>query len=419
LDKENLKIHIVGAGVSGLIAAIVLEKYGFTPIIIEETDRVGGRVKTDIIDGFQLDRGFQVLLSKYPMAQKYLDFSKLKLQKLKSGAVIFNNGKQKIIGDPLRDTTVIFPTLFSAVGNLSDKIKILQLSLRLKKKSIDEIFQSQELSTIDYLNTLGFSSQMIAQFFFPFFTGIFLETNLKTSSRMFEFVFKMFGEGLAVIPKGGMEEISKQLLSKLEKTVFRFKTEVTLVTEKLIKLKNGKQLKSDATIIATNANKLIENEANEDIHWKSCQTLYFKTKERVISKPFIGLIPNKNSLINNIFYHSSIQIRNPNKEELLSVTVVKDHHLSEVELITMVAKELKKECNIKKIEFLKIYNIPKALPDLNNLRYEIASDEIKVSSGIFLAGDVMSNGSLNAAMVNGEKAALIIIENFKKRGITA
>ena len=131
------------------------------------------------------------------------------------------------------------------------------------------------------------------------------------------------------------------------------------------------------------------------------------------------MIPNKNSLINNIFYHSSIQIRNPNKEELLSVTVVKDHHLSEVELITMVAKELKKECNIKKIEFLKIYNIPKALPDLNNLRYEIASDEIKVSSGIFLAGDVMSNGSLNAAMVNGEKAALIIIENFKKRGITA
>ena len=112
MDKKDFKIYIVGAGVSGLVAAQVLENKGYHPIILEASDRAGGRVKTDIKKGFQLDHGFQVLLSSYPAAQKYLDFKALKLQKLKPGAVIFKNGKQQVIGDPLRDISTLFSTLF-------------------------------------------------------------------------------------------------------------------------------------------------------------------------------------------------------------------------------------------------------------------------------------------------------------------
>ncbi|MDA9254360.1 FAD-dependent oxidoreductase, partial [Flavobacteriaceae bacterium] len=89
---------------------------------------------------------------------------------------------------------------------------------------------------------------MIAQFFSPFFTGIFLENKLTTSSRMFEFVFKMFGEGLAVIPKGGMEEISKQLVAKLSNTTFQFNTKVRTVSDEEIILNTGEKLASTATI---------------------------------------------------------------------------------------------------------------------------------------------------------------------------
>ena len=123
MAQKDLKIYIIGAGVSGLIAAKVLENNGYAPVVLEATDRAGGRVKTDLIDGFQLDHGFQVLLSSYPAAQKYLDFKALELQELRSGAVIFKNGKQQVIGDPLRDISVLFSTLFSGVGNLLDKIK--------------------------------------------------------------------------------------------------------------------------------------------------------------------------------------------------------------------------------------------------------------------------------------------------------
>ena len=413
MSQKDFKIYIVGAGVSGLVAAQVLENSGYAPVVLEATDRAGGRVKTDFIDGFQLDHGFQVLLSSYPAAQKYLDFKALELQELRSGAVIFKNGKQQVIGDPLRDISVLFSTLFSGVGNLLDKIKILQLSLRLQKKSIDAIFSSQEISTKEYLQEFGFSSQMIAQFFSPFFTGIFLENKLTTSSRMFEFVFKMFGEGLAVIPKGGMEEISKQLVAKLSNTTFQFNTKVRSVSDKEIILNTGEKLASTATIIATDASKLINNAPPKNLSWKSCQTLYFTANKRVIEKPMIGLVSKEDSLINNIFYHTSVATHSNNTEELLSVTVVKEHQLSEEQLIAAVIKQLKEECHIDTITFLAIYSIKRALPDLKNIKYEVSASETQLSSSIFLAGDVQLNGSLNAAMIAGEKAAFQVIASLK------
>ena len=410
MSQKDLKIYIIGAGVSGLIAAKVLENSGYAPVVLEATDRAGGRVKTDLIDGFQLDHGFQVLLSSYPAAQKYLDFKALELQELRSGAVIFKNGKQQVIGDPLRDISVLFPTLFSGVGNLLDKIKILQLSLRLQKKSIDAIFSSQEISTKEYLQEFGFSSQMIAQFFSPFFTGIFLENKLTTSSRMFEFVFKMFGEGLAVIPKGGMEEISKQLVAKLSNTTFQFNTKVRSVSDEEIILNTGEKLASTVTIIATDASKLVRNSPPKNLIWKSCQTLYFTANKRVIEKRMIGLVSKEDSLINNIFYHTSVATYSNNTQELLSVTVVKQHQLSEKELVTKILMQLKEECQIDDLTFLAIYHIKNALPDLKDVKYEVLPSETQLSSGIFLAGDLQLNGSLNAAMISGEKAALRVID---------
>jgi protoporphyrinogen oxidase len=413
LDKKDFKIYIVGAGVSGLVAAQVLENQGYQPVILEASGRAGGRVKTDIKKGFQLDHGFQVLLSSYPAAQKYLDFKALKLQELKPGAVIFNKGKQQIIGDPLRDFSILFSTFFSGVGTFSDKFKIFQLNMKLKNKSIEAIFSSDEISTKAYLQEFGFSSQIIAQFFTPFFTGIFLENELTTSSRMFDFVFKMFGEGLAVLPKGGMEEISKQLVSNLKHTTFQYNTQVSSVSDDEIVLHTGEKLSSTATIIATDASKLLNNAPPKNLIWKSCQTLYFTANKRVIEKPMIGLVSKEDSLINNIFYYTSVATDTNNTEELLSVTVVKAHQLSEEQLIATVKKQLKEECHIDTITFLEIYSIKRALPDLKNIKYDVSPSETKLSPGIYLAGDVQLNGSLNAAMIAGEKAALQVIASLK------
>lgn len=410
MDKQAIKIHIIGAGISGLIAATVLEEHGFSSRIIEATDSVGGRVKTAIIDGYQLDHGFQVLLTAYPAAQKYLNFDALELQKFLPGASIFKNGKQKIIGDPLRDSSLLFSTLFSGIGTLSDKLRILRLNNKLKKKTIIDIFTEKEQSTLSYLMDYGFSFKMIDNFFQPFFSGIFLENRLETSSRMFEFVYKMFGEGHAALPKNGIQAIPKQLFQKLKHTTFKFNTTVAAINDKEILLTDNTTLESHFTIVATDPSHLIPNLKNKPTEWKSCDTLYFETENRGIKKPLIGLIPIHNTLINNIFYHTSLATSTTLDKELLSVTVIDNQNLQGEQLIKRVQTELKEHCNIDACTFIKHYSIPKALPQLNNLQYEILPSETQLTPEIFLAGDTLLNGSLNAAMISGERAALGLIE---------
>jgi protoporphyrinogen oxidase len=412
MNKKDYKIHIIGAGVSGLIAAKVLEDNGFSPVVIEATDRVGGRVKTDVIDGFQLDHGFQVLLTSYPAAQKYLDYQSLELQKFLPGAAIFKNKKQHIIGDPLRDLSLLFSTLFSGIGSISDKLKILKLNTYLKHKKISDIFSDKEQSTLSYLQDYGFSDAMISDFFKPFFSGIFLETELETSSRMFEFVYKMFGEGDAAIPKAGIEAIPKQLQQNLNNTMFKFNTKVVSINEGQIILEDSTSLESHFTIVATEASHLVSNLKNQSIEWKSCETLYFETKKRAISKKLIGLITKEGTLINNIFYHTSLDSITKPTNELLSVTVINNQNLSNEVLIDRVKVELKSHCNIDSCTFLKQYTIPKALPKLHNLQYDMMTTETRLSNTIFLAGDTQLNGSLNAAMISGERAALAVTETL-------
>jgi protoporphyrinogen oxidase len=412
MNKTDLNLHIIGAGVSGLVAAHVLEKQGIKPTIIEAYDRVGGRVKTDVVSGYQLDHGFQVLLNAYPVAKKYLDYAALELQAFLPGAVIFKDGKQKVIGDPMREASMLLSTVFSGIGTVADKVQVLRLNQQLKNKTIDDIFADDEQTTLAYLKAFGFSEKMIHDFFKPFFTGIFLESELSTSSRMFEFVYKMFGEGLATLPKGGIEAIPNQLAARLKKTTFQFNTRVQAVRDGEIVLAD-EVIKSDYTIIATEASGLMAGLENQQTKWKSCHTFYFEVPERKVEKPLIGLIPDIDAVINNICYPTSLKTKTKGNNELLSVTVVDDQGLSGKELLNRVTEELSSHCGISSARFLKQYEIPKALPDLTDLQYEVDPSETQLTDTVFLAGDTQLNGSLNAAMIAGERAAMAVLEKMK------
>jgi protoporphyrinogen oxidase len=411
-SKKHRNIYIIGAGISGLIAALELEKHGYHPTIIEASDSVGGRVKTDVIEGYQLDYGFQVLLTSYPAAQKYLNYEELELQKFLPGAVIFENKSTAILGDGFRSFDLLFSTLTTNKVTFRDKLKILRLNRILKSKRLEDIFSEEETTTLQYLKNFGFSQKAIRNFFTPFLSGIFLETTLTTSSRMFEFVYKMFGTGYAALPKAGIGAIPNQLKSKLKSTTFLFNTKVASVEKDSIKLSNGDVLESNMTIIATDSSSLLSNRKSTKQEWKSCQTLYFETEKRTITKPLIGLIANEFSLINNIFFTTSIANSSTSKKELLSVTIVRDHNLHETLLVKEVIKELKEICGIDVIKFLKMYDIPKALPKLESLKYAPTKETIEVNDSIILAGDQLCNGSLNAAMLSGELAAKVALENL-------
>lgn len=406
--KED--IYIIGAGISGLIAAFELEKEGYRPIILEQTDDVGGRVKTMNEKGYALDLGFQVLLSAYPLVNEYLDLEKLELTNLESGALVYANNTSYLIGDPFRNWKILIPTLMADIGSIRDKLKILKLSHRLKKKTLNEIFKSREITTQEYLVEFGFSSKIIERFFKPFFAGIFLEPNLRTSSRMFEFVYKMFGEGYATIPKLGIGEVSKQLKNKLHRTEFMFNCKVEKITDSQIYLSSGENKTHQGVIIANSAASLLHGLKEQEIAWKGCMCLYFEVDQTNIPNKTIALMAEPGNYTNNLYAYKDTSTG----KTILSATTLQYGNKSDNDIIEKIITEIKKYAGSSQVNYIQHYRINQALPDIQDLRMTSQPIESEVGENIFLAGDYLFNGSLNAAMESGRLAAKGIIQKRMK-----
>lgn len=418
---QNEKVIIIGAGIAGLTAAIELEKAGFKPSILEGSDSIGGRVKTDKVGDYLLDHGFQVLLTAYPEAQHYLDYEKLNLKKFTPGALIVDskNGNYTIT-DPLRQPASLFSMLFSPIGSFSDKWKIFQWNRELKKLTIEKIFAKTETTSLDFLREKGFSETIINQFFRPFFGGIFLENKLDTSSRMLEFVFKMFGEGHAAIPKAGMKAIPEMLASNLAQTDIRFNQRVEKVGLKKVTLDNGDELDADVIIIATKPDALLPQLAGQFTEDQFVTNLNFSSDIDPIGKSLIALIPDEKYLINNISVMNNTSYSYaPEGSYLLSVSVTQNYQENDKQLKSRILKELLEvfpELENATIEHLKTYYIDNALPQIDDFQNKMKPSQSKIQDGIYLAGDYLLNGSINAAMASGRYAAHAVFEDLKGKG---
>ncbi|MGB9611937.1 MAG: FAD-dependent oxidoreductase, partial [Bryobacteraceae bacterium] len=169
---------VVGAGLAGLACARVLARAGLDVLVLEASDGIGGRVRTDVVDGFRLDRGFQVLLTAYPEAQAVLDYGALRLHAFAPGALVRYHGRFYHLGDPWRDSAAAWPALLSPVARWSDLWRIYRLRRELLRKSEEEIFTAPETTVAARLRELGFSRRLIEYFFRPWIGGAMLDVSL-------------------------------------------------------------------------------------------------------------------------------------------------------------------------------------------------------------------------------------------------
>lgn len=410
-------VIIVGGGLSGLTAARQLHAKGIDFLLLEASDRVGGRVKTDVINGFRFDHGFQVLLTAYPEAQAILDYESLNLRYFKPGALLlYPDGRQDRIGDPLRDISSLFPTLSSRAGSLLDKLKILRLNLSLSSLSIEQLFQRQEISTVQALRQeYGFSDRMIESFFAPFFSGIFLERDLSTSRRMFDFVFKMFGSGHAAVPALGMEEIPKQLANVLPQDSIITGARVSQVERQNVQLEDGSSFTAPHILIATEATGLVKELTAVRTQFQSTTHLHFSAETPPIQQPLIALNTQPKRLANNICAISQVSADYaPTGKHLISSSVVGVTKVQPRNLEQMVRKELATWFGkaTEAWKHLDTREVHYALPDQTKVINRLDTEQFQLRPGLFVTGDHLLNGSINAAMYAGRKAAEAISETL-------
>ena len=404
------QITIIGAGAAGLIAAIELEKAGYSPLILEASERVGGRLKTDEVDGFLLDRGFQVLLTEYPEVKRYLDLKALGVNNFRPGGHVHTRQMHFRFADPLREPAQIIRSTLSPVGTLSDKIKLARLGLKLRTYSPEDCFPGYgEVRTIDYLWSLGFSEQIVERFFRPFFGGIFLEQELHTPAAMFRFIFKMFSRGGAALPAGGIEAIPRQLAGKLKTTEIRCNTDVATVSGGSVFLADGTEIASPGgIIIACPPGELLPQLAGTPVPWKATTNLYFYSNRRLKENRLINLVSDPTSLINTFAVLDEVAPSykvNQQGGSLISVTL--REAMARDSIIGQAEQDLLRHSGLPNdsLRFLAKYDVLHALPDLSEVAYRYDPTHARVSDRIFLAGDHQLNGSLDAALRSGRLAA--------------
>jgi phytoene dehydrogenase-like protein len=244
-------VVIIGAGLAGLACAIGLQRRGIGCAVLEATDRVGGRVRSDVVDGFTLDHGFQVLLTAYPACRELLDYPKLRLQPFEPGALIRHRGGFVTLGDPWRRPSQALATALSPVGTLGDKLRIARLRWSASRGTLDELFERPEEPTIERLRRLGFTEPFIDQFFRPFLGGVYLDPELQTTSRMLEFVFRMFAAGDIALPADGMAAIPRQLAERLPRGTLRLRQSVEAIEDGRIYLTGGEVIQPERIVVAT------------------------------------------------------------------------------------------------------------------------------------------------------------------------
>ena len=414
-------VVVIGAGLSGLCCARHLLRHNFDVLVLEAQDDVGGRVRTDLVDGFQLDRGFQVLQTAYPEAATQLDYDSLRLHSFAPGALIRTRGRMVEMSDPWRRPAKLLSTAFNGIGKFSDRLKLAKLRWHVTHTSIEDLWCEPESTTQDYLlKTCGLSKDIVDRFFRPWFSGVFLEKDLSTSSRFFRFLFRIFALGDASLPEQGMSAIPRQLAADLSPPMLRLSTAVdSLQSTQCVRLKSGESIDCRAIVLAVEGREAsrLTNGTIPLPEFNSTTCFYFAASNPPFNEPLLLLNGDNEGPINNLSVVSNVA-RNyaPAGQALISASVAGKLVMNSSDLIASVRQQMRRwfGSQIDSWSLLRSYEIPMALPRLRAGFSDSASRTPLSSSGVYHCGDYCETSSIQGAMLSGRKTAEAVIAGLSK-----
>jgi len=405
-------VLIIGAGLAGLCCARTLQRHGVSFEILESSDGVGGRVRTDSQDGFLLDRGFQALLTAYPEALDQLDYEALRLRPFVAGALIRHHGRFIRLTDPKREPGAFFNDLFAPVGSLSDRYRLWKLRNDLTHTSVSDIFTGEETSTLQALRRRGFSSRMIESFFKPLLGGILLDGKLTVSSRMFEFAFKMLAEGDCALPEQGIGAIPAQLASGLPEGSIRLQTKVKSAGQREAVLDSGEVLQARSVVVATDGPEACHLLGySHNINSRSVSVLYFVAKESPLDEPILALNGGSRGPVNSVCVPNLVQPSYaPEGDWLVSASVIGWPTSDDKILVNMVRSQLRRWYGLVALEWrlLRLYRIQHAHPVTYPMEWQQPQ---QLADGLYICGDHRATPSIQGAMESGRLAAEALLRD--------
>ena len=424
-----MDVAIVGAGLAGLSCAVRLEKAGLSIKLLEAEDAPGGRVRTDQVEGFRLDRGFQILLTAYPELSHHFDTKALRLRPFVNGALVRHRGRFHRFVDPFRSSLGdALTTAIDPVVTFGDKLRVARLRAAVRKGEPSSLFRKPETTTRQFLEQYGFSPKIIDRFFTPFYAGIFLERELVTSSRFFEFLFRMFASGDAAVPENGMEMLPRQLAVRLQSDTLETNVCISGIRRNgdwfVLEAGKGRSYQARQVVLATDETRarsltgpLVGRSrfGREPVQWNRTTTFYYAAERPPVEGPILVLNadgPNAGPVNHAVVISQASERYAPPGAHLVAASVVGRAPQSgpQIEQLERETREHLQRWfgqDVARWGVVGGYPIVQALPLCRHVEWQQSPP--RVAESIYLCGDYRESPSTQGALASGRRAAEAVL----------
>lgn len=396
-------VVVVGAGLAGLAAATRLYEAGLDVVVLEASDGVGGRMRTDRVDGFLLDRGFQVLNTAYPAVRRLLDLDALGLRCLDRAALVHVDGENHRIGDPRRELMALPKALTAPVGGLRSKLALAGYAGVATLAPASRLKARDDTSAAEHWAAMGIDETVVDRLLRPFFSGVLLEEEMSTSSRFVDLMLRMFVRGDSTVPAGGMQQVPEQLAGQLPSGSVHLGVEVTEVRTDGVTTAAG-PVAARAVVVATDADaadRLLGGALGPTV-WKGVTTIYHAVPEPPLATPTLLLDPGDSPVNNTVVVSAAAPSYAPEGRGLVATSLVHGTHDSFDERAVRARLGVLYATSTTGWEHLATYDVPRSLPAMpapHRFRSAVRA------AGVHLCGDHRDTSSIQGALVSGERAA--------------
>lgn len=416
---QTADVAIVGAGLAGLSAATLLADEGLEVVVWEAADDVGGRVRTDLVDGFLLDRGFQVLLPAYPEVRRRIDLPALRPRPFVRGLLVRDGVRSVLLGDPAGTPAALGGLVPGRALGLADITRLAALTARDRLAQPSALVAGPERPTRADLLARGVSARAVDGVLAPLLRGVFLEDELATSARFFHLVWRSLAAAAPVLPAEGMAALPRQLAARLRPGTVRTGCPADIVTSGGVRSRDGGSLRCRAVVVATDATtaaRLLPGIAEPT--WHGVTTYYFTADEPPLRRGVLVVEgradPRRSAagrrsgpVLNTVVLSEVAPSYAPAGQALIAASALgvhEDEAAVRTHLSTLYGTDARGWALLAR------YPVARALPAMTSPH--VLRRSVRTAPGVYVCGDHRDTSSIQGALFSGRRAAEAVLADL-------
>lgn len=407
----DAEVIVVGAGLAGLRCARRLVELGREVIVLEKSDRVGGRVRTDVVDGFRCDRGFQVLNPAYPAIRRWVDLEALGLRSFRAGALVRRADRLAIVADPFREPRLLAATLRSGYVRPLALAALARWVARVMVRPQD-VTRQPDSTLAESLDAAGVRGPLRREVLEPFLAGVLVDSHGATSANFTKLLIRTFALGRPGVPEAGMGALPEQLAAPLGGQIrLAAQVESIAATDGGVEVRvDGNRLSARAIVVATDPVSASDLGGLPEPEMRGLVTWWFEAPEPPHPIPLIAVDGRRagqaspGPVWNAAVMTAAAPSYAPAGRHLVEATTLLDHphrEASEADVMRHVGQIY--GCDTSGWRTVTRHRIEAAVPTM--APGAPVRGEIALGQGRFVCGDHRDTPSLQGALVSGHRTA--------------